>query len=1611
MKGEYSMKNLKRFLSVFLVAAMLVPSTLPKASAHNQELSTQHMHPFSGTEQLIQDTVEELRQQGETAEEAVVDHKLVETVEESGEKTFNQVKTEIFTRIQNNLSSGKVNVTDLNLSKATMEKVLEAVLSENYLYNAITDVTYSDVGGKVTEVSFTASEGYKSAMGAFDEDVDPDQEKALEDLLDKMPERVKEYLDLIPGLDDVMPFGDASACQRHTVGGSQLLGDLDMNRQINVKDVAAITGAIVSREYNKAADINGDKVVDEKDAAALRQMIVNEEKPGYVDGRQVNFKWAIQTDFTPRDAQGAPLDLVNHPEDQEKIANGGLLYMPNRETGKMEIQAGIMPDVYWGLESVSFVCEECGQTIEMKRNAQDPADPMNQALDQMITRYNVYMDTTKTDPQTGYPVMQNVPITEPQPETSETFILYSQVSVAQFADDSFQMTEQGPVIDPETQQPVGLFIDTNGNNNDNTAETINFYYRMFSAFNADHADYLGVPSQYWTSKNSEADPLAAIKSLCNISLDIPIPPAVMAPLIQMLPQAFMSYVMYYGEMLMDVKEFAKAELDALPKGATTVQKMLVLHDWIAEQTTFDMGAMMNVTGGDPETDPIQMTAFGSLLSSQLTAASKGSEKMYGGCICLGYASAFNLLVQDLIYPEVYKNADGSWKTADEVGMNDRVDFGQVMFYSDTAESSLAGEGFGGGFFNNVHYYNLVRVPEAPKTGGDKDNPRDGDWFFVDVCYDDIFVECMTQYRGEADGSVHHEYFLASPLSMNKLWGKAVDYVSNLHDGVEYKTKVDKDGNPVPYPEDHEMYNPEDPNHPMHVTVRAPHEVAANNTCYQDTWFSGTVSTIQHDGKNWYYMDADNNSFGFLQNVKENEDGNYYLDFSEMAKHDIKTGMHATRADKTKQCKLNARPMSAPDYWEPEKKDEGGLGGMFGKKEQQKFKDDPYDKDLVDFGTGRGVDMTFLPALEEAVKEHYTYTDQYPGLTLCLGLYNGKLYFNVSNKIFTYDLATDTCELVKTYNTVNAASDGRTFTASAYYIDYTGEAETVVTVKDNPLAGLSIQPMYVPQFETVGEGEQQQQRYTGMIEMPMLNVNIGTNYSFTAGFKGEDNAEDMKTLYTAQGTNLNPEFNSVMNRNLPPEKRETNDNKEVLWCANIRDSIPMQQFQPAVGENASCAAQENGHSYVYNAVEKVYICENCLLHARNIIVEHPDFNITLHHDPIKMKNNQGGIGDIIGGGQNKGPEYVDPVNDAREAAMLDGGKVDDKSKQLEGGDIWVEVTPKNPQSNSKLLGVQYVARQGGDPVVSTQQNEDGWYLLQKTKDVGCMQISLITDTQYHVNTTFTPEGTGSASVDKPTADANERVTVTLTPKVGYGIKNVTVTATVNGEQVNVPFQEDDHDANVIYFDMPEGSVNVAVETEKVYNISINNPTLVSATHKRAAEGTRVQLIPAPGYKLKNMTVTNDTTGETIALNEENYFTMPASSVSVVVEVDVSDPEIRPDTRNVTVVNAVITSAGGSDTAQVVPGETVTVEAKLYEGAKFVNWTVDGMTLTDEEKVMNPLTFTMPDHDVTISAVLQTEQTQNASEEQQKKADANVAPNSAADTKADRKNDDTEPETEA
>ena len=70
-------------------------------------------------------------------------------------------------------------------------------------------------------------------------------------------------------------------------------------------------------------------------------------------------------------------------------------------------------------------------------------------------------------------------------------------------------------------------------------------------------------------------------------------------------------------------------------------------------------------------------------------------------------------------------------------------------------------------FGSDHYWNAVKV--------------DGQWFYVDPCYTDVYTEVMSRDRVETDGDMNHTYFLFSDTSARKLYDGNFSSLRSLYE--------------------------------------------------------------------------------------------------------------------------------------------------------------------------------------------------------------------------------------------------------------------------------------------------------------------------------------------------------------------------------------------------------------------------------------------------------------------------------------------------------------------------------------------------------------------------------------------------------------------------------------------------------------------------------------------------------------------------------------------------------------------------------------------------------------------------------------------------------------
>ena len=1196
----------------------------------------------------------------------------------------------------------------------------------------------------------------------------------------------------------------------------------------------------------------------------------------------------------------------------DDYSNAQLFY--DSETGK--ISAGAPVTIDWECTSVTFKCAVCGEEIKTQPVMTMPVSVVVDQNDNSVY-INVggtpTLDTTSGG--TGVTLvsamkdgnwydMQNNPV---------------DASKVNFTYQSGDNKGKNSLLLYDSQK-TAVYVDDQGNQVTNTYDVstaqMNYYYFQLSQFNQDEAEYFGVVAPFWTSKGvqkqgedgSITGTMGAIKILCSIDPNDDVPPTTMAFMLNMLPQAFMSYVMNYGEALKAIRDAGLARVAELGD-ADYVTKLLILHDWISQVAEFDMGSMGDITGGG-NNDPIQTTAFGALLGGEIGA--KGVEY---GCICLGYAAAFNYMVQNL--PDnksIYKNEDGTWKTPDEVGDNAVVDFAQILYYCDTADTSIAGNAFGGGMFNNVHYFNAVKVNKlqgnsksATMTTGEPNK----NWYYVDVCYDDVNTECMAQTRVENAGDMRHVNFLVSPSGLEGRYSKYYDYIDSLYDGYTYtKNKnpdVDDDGNVV--------LNNGKP-HYSYTKAENKNETRYTDTCYEDTWFTSICSPIYFDNNYFYYVDTTTNQ-NLYNNMRRQqaENGNSGSSGSGSSGNNSQMQQFMKKMQNQGPDTLEARPRNANYYIRKEDSSSSRPGG-FSMSSFTKT-DDPFDiilmyyNDLKETSSNFNDDDSNAKVLAEAgtiykidtsAKDKHTKVENnlntecladaaakriYPALVHSTALYDGKLYFNVNNAIYRMDPTTGAVEEVKEYNTVyggikltkdkdgNMVPDTHFPGMSMVIMDSAQDTSSVKylgTFKNHPLAGLTLRDSY--SFATTTQ--QGQTVITGInTTKDQLVVSVGTNLSNT--YKsldelGSDGKPVVKTdasgtsyanrkSYKTESWNYNPSYNQNMG-----SSDEKNKNEEFMWCANLVETMPMSDMVSDLSSGAttdvSVEAWCDTPAYTQARTNKYGLTKGEKKYAAGALPKGHTWAL----DELETKsvgNNVYLCSDCHTATEST-PHTVtlpDPV----EGVTLTLGTTsntyikDDTvtlTVEKEGTDI-VTVTAKNGDTDVALNKVQEAAQDEAATQATAETAEKAKTVYTFTMPDGDVTISVTKNAKtYAVKVADANKDT--LKITSPEADLNKvtagtTITVVATPKDGYTLTADGVVVTYGNNQT-LKATPDTEKANTYTFAMPAGdaTVSAAFEEVKKYNVTVADTVengTVGVEQKTAAAKDVVTVTVTPNTNFK------------------------------------------------------------------------------------------------------------------------------------------------------------------
>ena len=1506
-------KNLQRFGASVLAAAMVAQSVALPAAAETTKIDSsvaqsvaasaasaasavQSLPKFTSTADLIKQTAQTLAAQGEVHELEQDDAKLEATAQSKAGMSLAALENALADAMYANAAAGKINTEAYGLNKDEMASVMAATIKTYHLSSAVTDLGYeTNAAGVVTAVTFTGSSGMTSAMESM---TNSDDEVIAQQADSYAQAYVAENSDT---------FAASAAADGHTYGEPKWYWN-DTNPEdghthtwketpdgywTKTDDGWAYTAVYTCEKDDAYQKVEGTVTKDTTEAkpGAAGKTVYSASVPADKSPVKKEYKepttrtddiaaLPCQSHVVSKDADGNFVATFNWEMKKvegklaDDYSNAQLFY--DSETGK--ISAGAPVTIDWECTSVTFKCAVCGEEIKTQPVMTMPVSVVVDQNDNSVY-INVggtpTLDTTSGG--TGVTLvsamkdgnwydMQNNPV---------------DASKVNFTYQSGDNKGKNSLLLYDSQK-TAVYVDDQGNQVTNTYDVstaqMNYYYFQLSQFNQDEAEYFGVVAPFWTSKGvqkqgedgSITGTMGAIKVLCSIDPNDDVPPTTMAFMLNMLPQAFMSYVMNYGEALKAIRDAGLAQVAKLGD-ADYVTKLLILHDWISQVAEFDMGSMGDITGGG-NNDPIQTTAFGALLGGEIGA--KGVEY---GCICLGYAAAFNYMVQNL--PDnksIYKNDDGSWKTPDEVGDNAVVDFAQILYYCNTSDTSVAGNAFGGGMFNNVHYFNAVKVN---KLQGDSTSAKmttgeaNKNWYYVDVCYDDVNTECMAQTRVENAGDLRHVNFLVSPSGLEGRYSKYYDYIDSLYDGYTYtkNKEPDKDdaGNVV--------LNNGKP-HYSYTKAENKNETRYTDTCYEDTWFTSICSPIYFDNNYFYYVDTTTNQ-NLYNNMRRQqaENGNSGNSGSGSSGNNSQMQQFMKKMQNQGPDTLEARPRNANYYI---RKADSSSSGGFSMSSFTKT-DDPYDiilmyyNDLKETSSNFNDDDSNAKVLAEAgtiykidtsaVDKHTKVENNlntecladaaakriYPALVHSTALYDGKLYFNVNNAIYRMDPTTGAVEEVKEYNTVyggikltkdkdgNMVPDTHFTGMSMVIMDSANDTSSVKylgTFKNHPLAGLTLRDSY--SFATTTQ--QGQTVITGInTTKDQLVVSVGTNLSNT--YKsldelGSDGKPVVKTdasgtsyanrkSYKTESWNYNPSYNQNMG-----SSDEKNKNEEFMWCANLVETMPMSDMVSDLNSgattNVSVEAWCDTPAYTQDRTKKYGLTKG----EKKYTDDTRPKGHTWALDELETKsvgNNVYLCSDCHTATEST-PHTVtlpDPV----EGVTLTLGTTsktyikDDTvtlTVEKEGTDI-VTVTAKNGDTDVALTEVQEAAQDEAAAQATTEKAKtvytftmpDGDVTINVTKAAKTYAVK-VADANKDTLKITSPE----ADLDKVAEGTS--VTVVATPKDGYTLTADGVVVTY-GDNQTLKATPDTEKANTYTFAMPAGdaTVSAAFEEVKKYNVTV------------------------------------------------------------------------------------------------------------------------------------------------------------------------------------------------
>lgn len=322
------------------------------------------------------------------------------------------------------------------------------------------------------------------------------------------------------------------------------------------------------------------------------------------------------------------------------------------------------------------------------------------------------------------------------------------------------------------------------------------------------------------------------------------------------------------------------------------------------------------------------------------------------------------------------------------------------------------------------------------------------------------------------------------------------------------------------------------------------DVATDKT-YEDAWFARAKSDVSSDGTNMYYVYDSTNLIKRLNNSKQDQ---------------------TTTSQEDTKYKLVSHPITNKDSGDGDT-DYTTLIDFTYKPDSNK------DDTVVQVYNPETKKMETNDMLTELYAKHAEQADIYPSIAITCAQYEGKLYFNLSNYILSYDLTSGKVATVKKYDTVYGKRD-KTNAFGGMSFDLVNSADGAdFTFRDHPIAGISLK----------SDGK--------------LYVSVATNLAYISGKDDVSNrtkptdskdytidSKDNGYGYEFEESNYNPDYSNYSNDKYSDSMmeqfgytREINDNDEFMWVANLRGTEAMSSI---AGESVEYKKETCDHHYIH-----------------------------------------------------------------------------------------------------------------------------------------------------------------------------------------------------------------------------------------------------------------------------------------------------------------------------------------------------------------------------------------------------------------------------------------------